>query len=192
MIDLWAGAIMRFKDKGFKNISVIFRGFNQESCFRNLPAFEAIDELFNVLGYKLPVVIDVSHISGDRALIPQLIAKSKSLNYNNFMIESHINPDLALTDAAQQVKPESVIDLLKSKNLLDYERTIIDSIDQKIISLLEKRIKSVRLIGAIKKTSSIKNLDENRKKIVLKKYGKFKEVYKAIHDYCLNFQNNLL
>jgi chorismate mutase len=188
-VHLWAGAVLRFQKMGFKNISVIFRGFNQASAYRNEPIFGAIDELNSILGYNIPVVIDISHIAGSRSLLSQVAAKSLNLGYNNFMIESHFNPAIALTDSEQQVVPDAVKPLLTENDLLAYERTTIDYIDDKIVSLLDQRMESVKTIGRIKEKLKFPTYDAERAIEVLGKYHNYKCVYSAIHDQAVLLQN---
>ncbi|MGV2481462.1 UNVERIFIED_CONTAM: 3-deoxy-7-phosphoheptulonate synthase, partial [Salmonella enterica subsp. enterica serovar Weltevreden] len=63
---------------------------------------------------NLPVICDPSHICGNRELIPHVAQKALDLGMSGLMIESHINPDVALSDAAQQLTPVALGQLLDS------------------------------------------------------------------------------
>ncbi len=52
---------------------------------------------------------------------------------------------------------------------LQQERSKIDEIDQEIIKLLDRRIKSVKEIGKYKRDNAIPILDESREKLIFEK-----------------------
>lgn len=190
-VKLWIGAINRFKNSGIENISIIFRGFNTHSIYRFNPIFEAIEDLKKETNCDFETYIDVSHIAGDKKYLSEIISKAKSLGYEKFMIESHIEPYKALTDARQQVEPKEIINLLYETKLLEYERTTIDNIDNQIIELLKYRLKCSENIGLIKKKNLSSFFDEKRYAKVLEKYADFKDIYKAIHKQSIQTQKKL-
>lgn len=190
-IKLWQGAIGRFLNSGVENISIIFRGFNTHSIYRFNPIFEAIDDLKNTTKRDFETYIDVSHIAGHRDYLSHIISKAKSLGYGKFMIESHTNPEVAYTDALQQIKPKELIDLLFSNNLLDYERAEIDHIDNEIIALLKKRQKCSESIGHIKIKSGKSFFDKKRHDELSNKYGEYKGIYESIHEQSIKTQEKL-
>ena len=49
---------------------------------------------------------------GRRDIILETSQKAMDLDYDGLMIESHISPDDAWSDAAQQITPEELADLL--------------------------------------------------------------------------------
>jgi chorismate mutase len=51
----------------------------------------------------LPLLIDPSHITGDREMILEVTQEALDLNYDGMIIETHYDPDNAWSDAAQQV-----------------------------------------------------------------------------------------
>ncbi|WP_461863127.1 chorismate mutase [Thermococcus sp.] len=67
-------------------------------------------------------------------------------------------------------------------------RTEIDGIDRQIIGLLEERAKLTREIGKIKRELNLPVKDEKREEEVLKRAGRFREVFKKIVEVCRNEQ----
>ena len=172
-------------------MAIIFRGFNSHSSYRFNPIFDAIDELKNQIGANVDTYIDVSHIAGKRDYLSELISKSKSLGYDKFMIESHIEPDEAITDSLQQIKPSELINYLSNECLLKYERRQIDHIDNEIINLINQRISNVQSIGRYKKTQGFDVYDEQRDIEVLKRYGSLSNIYEEIHSMSVKIQENI-
>ncbi len=56
---------------------------------------------------RLPIVVDVSHPAGRRDLLVPLAAAAYATGADAVMVEVHPDPDLALSDSAQQVTPEA-------------------------------------------------------------------------------------
>ena len=112
-LDTWIGAIERILGSRLKNIGVIHRGFADfsDSVYRNPPHWEVARKLRSELP-GIPMIIDPSHMAGKRELIPGLMRQAVDLGFNAFMIESHTDPTTALTDAKQQLTPESLRKLL--------------------------------------------------------------------------------
>ena len=52
------------------------------------------------------IVNDPSHICGRRDILLDVMQKAIDLDYDGLMIESHIDPDNAWSDAKQQVTPD--------------------------------------------------------------------------------------
>lgn len=114
-LDLWIGAIERLLDKGISRIGAIHRGFSifEKSEFRNFPYWEIplkLKELFP----NLTLITDPSHITGNRDLILPVSKKAISLDFDGLMIETHINPKFALSDAKQQLTPKELEILISS------------------------------------------------------------------------------
>jgi chorismate mutase len=90
------------------------------------------------------------------------------------MIETHFDPDTALTDPAQQISPESLKNLLANlivrkrsgsiefENILEGLRTEIDKLDGELIDLLAKRMRVVDEIGQYKRENNITILQLKR------------------------------
>jgi chorismate mutase len=127
-IELWIGAIERIKAAGITEIAGIHRGFStmEQFVYRNPPIWEIPIELKNRFP-DLPIICDPSHISGNREFIKLISESAIGYGFNGLMIESHIDPDNAWSDAKQQITPkaleiiisEILISNRKSKALLD-------------------------------------------------------------------------
>ena len=158
--DLWIGAIERLKAVGIQSIAAIHRGFSsyEKGLFRNLPYWHIPIEIKRRLP-DLTMICDPSHIGGKRELIHYISQQAMDIDFDGLMIESHIAPDTALSDSNQQITPTELNDILKklvirdnfdpSANLEEYRREI-DEIDERILSLLSKRMEVARTIGKYK------------------------------------------
>lgn len=178
-IELWIGAIERFQDAGIKDIAVIHRGFSSlsKSKFRNEPKWQIPIEFKRRLK-GIPIICDPSHIAGRRDLLQEVSQKAMDLNYDGLMIETHINPDVALSDAKQQVSPEALKDLIDKliirhrkpsdaksphyKETLEELRTKIDEFDDLLIETISKRMKTAKEIGELKKQNKMTILQTGR------------------------------
>ena len=113
-LKLWIGAFERFQKAGVTHLAAIHRGFAyyKESPYRNYPMWEIPIELTRQL--NVPLITDVSHICGNRELLLPTAQKALDLASDGLMIECHINPDEALTDAKQQITPDALKTMLAS------------------------------------------------------------------------------
>lgn len=168
-IQLWIGALERVANSGITKLAAIHRGFHYagETKYRNKPLWEIAIELKTILP-DLPIICDPSHISGNRELIPHVAQKALDLGMDGLMIESHINPAVALSDAKQQLTPQALKDLLESLvyrkpfsenpeclDKLSQYRNMINEIDDELINVLKKRMNIIEQIGEYKKEHSI-------------------------------------
>ena len=174
-LKLWIGALERINNAGITKLVAIHRGFYtyDNKPFRNLPMWEIPIELKRIIP-NLPVICDPSHISGNRELLSSVSQKALDLSMDGLMIESHISPDVALTDAEQQLTPDLLKNLINSliireefgsaefENLLEKLRFEMDQIDHELLSLLNKRNEKTRLIGEYKKENAITVLQIGR------------------------------
>ncbi len=162
-IELWSGAVERIRNSGIQNIAAVHRGFSSYdslSKYRNKPNWAIPIELKR--RYKdLPIFCDASHICGNRELIPMVSQRALDLDFDGLMIETHPNPDMALSDARQQLTPVQLAELLAQliirkpiDNSLVQEieqiRQILDSMDAEVVDLLGKRMELVEKLGKIK------------------------------------------
>lgn len=179
-LKLWMGAFERFEKVGITKLAAIHRGFASyhNTEYRNQPQWEIPIDLRRHLDIEM--VCDPSHICGRRDTLLQVAQKAMDLNFEGLMIESHITPDEAWSDAAQQVTPEGFGALLnelvirdtKTQNpafnsQLDELRHHIDEIDEQIIQLIAKRMNIAREIGEHKKDNNIAILQMSRWQDVL-------------------------
>jgi len=175
-LKLWIGAIERLQKVGINSIGLIHRGFTSYGTteFRNEPIWQIPIEMKRLFP-DIPLICDPSHICGKRDTLLSISQKSIDLAYNGLMIESHYDPSIALTDKEQQVSTIELVNLLnaiKWKNSSSNEdnfklnleklRLEIDSIDQKLLSLLADRMKIAKNIGEIKKQNNVTVLQSNR------------------------------
>ncbi len=168
-VKLWAGAIERILKSGIENVAAVHRGFYpfEKSNLRNIPKWELVFELKSMFP-EIPVINDPSHIAGKRSLIKEISQKALNLNFDGLMIETHISPDTALSDAKQQITPEELEKLLdeltypkaQSDNkefidLLEQFRERIDAIDFQMLELMSGRMKIIEQIGKYKKENNV-------------------------------------
>jgi chorismate mutase len=113
-LSLWFGGVERLYSADIKKIGVIHRGFStsSKSKFRNNPEWQIPIEFQNKFP-DIPLICDPSHICGRRDLIHDVSQKSLDLNFDGLMIETHVDPDSAWSDAAQQITPKTLIQLMK-------------------------------------------------------------------------------
>jgi len=175
-IELWVGAIERILNAGIKDIVLVHRGFTSyaQTEYRNPPMWQLAIEIKRRFP-QFPMLCDPSHIAGKRSLLQGIAQQSIDLNYNGLMIESHIDPENAWSDSAQQITPEKLADLLNNllwrsgevNPSLDYSeltelRTRIDQKDDELILLLSERMKIADEIGKFKKNNNITILQTER------------------------------
>jgi chorismate mutase len=173
---LWMGAVERVHHAGIKNIVGIHRGFTpfRETKYRNYPNWKTFIELRRLLP-NLPVICDPSHIAGKREYLFEISQKAFDMGMDGLMLESHRDPSVALSDAAQQLTPENLGKLLDKlviryentsnpdfENQLDVLRNRIDSIDSEMLELLSSRVKIVAQIGKYKRENNVTALQMNR------------------------------
>ena len=110
---LWLGAVERIHRAGITRLGAILRGFYtlDEKKYRNDPMWDVVDK-FRAMVPNLPIVFDPSHTGGKREYIAELCQEAMKRNYNGLMVESHFNPDAAWTDAAQQITPQQLRNIL--------------------------------------------------------------------------------
>tara|TARA_R110001592_G_scaffold137257_1_gene355096 strand:+ start:4003 stop:5106 length:1104 start_codon:yes stop_codon:yes gene_type:complete len=175
-IDLWEGSIERILKARVKNVGAIHRGFSKygASNFRNPPQWQIPIELKQRFP-ELTMICDPSHICGRRDTLLEVSQEAIDLNFDGLMIESHINPDKAWSDANQQITPNELQKLaesiiirdsklpLKGENIeLDLLRQKINILDSELIDILSKRMEITDNIGLYKKKNRIKILQSTR------------------------------
>jgi chorismate mutase len=168
-LQLWIGALERINQAGIKKLLAVHRGFynSNKTIYRNDPMWEIAIELKTVFP-ELPIICDPSHIAGKRNLIKSVSQKAIDLGMEGLMIETHIDPTRALSDAAQQVKPTDLKLLLNElifrksisedkefKDKLVQFRQIIDELDEEMVELLKRRNDVIEKIGKYKKEHGI-------------------------------------
>lgn len=178
-LSLWAGGIERLKKAGLTNLAAVHRGFDiyASNPYRNIPLWEIPIELKRLFP-ELPMLCDPSHIGGRRELLAHLSQKALDLGMDGLMIESHIDPENALTDMAQQIAPDKLQKILAGLNVrksgedkpdstLENFRTRIDELDGQILELLSRRMKISAMIGNYKKKQNLAPFQPKRWSAVL-------------------------
>ncbi|WP_367203990.1 chorismate mutase [Algoriphagus sp.] len=175
-LSLWIGAVERFLKAGITDLAVVHRGFSnfRDTLHRNSPLWQIPIE-FRTHFPDLMMINDPSHISGKRNLVPIIAQKALDLNFDGLMIESHIHPEQAWTDAAQQLTPQDLGILLQhlktrkvhfegseALNQLDDIRQQIDQADHDLLEAIHRRMELVDKIGEYKKLNNVAVLQLER------------------------------
>jgi chorismate mutase len=174
-LKLWMGAIERIHQAGIRKMVAIHRGFHYFSRLstRNSPMWEITIELKRLYP-ELPVFCDPSHIAGKREHLQSISQKALDLEMNGLMIESHYDPSVALTDAAQQLSPAALREMLdrlvvrktmaspEFQTRLEELRGEIDKIDAELLNILAQRMRIIDEIGEYKKENDITILQIKR------------------------------
>ena len=216
-LDLWIGAVERIQQAGEREIGLVHRGFSTyaASIYRNTPMWQIPIDMKRLFP-NLPMICDPSHICGNRTLLAEVAQKSIDLDFSGIMIESHPNPDLAWSDAAQQIKPENLLPFIngltwRTSNSLAEQltedffslRTAIDQIDEDLIDMLAKRMLLAEEMGGLKKTFGITILQTERWNEILMRISKrgealglspdfLKHYVDAVHLESINHQNKIM
>lgn len=216
-LSLWLGGVERLHMAGIEKLGVIHRGFStyQKTKYRNIPEWQIAIELQNKFP-DLPLIIDPSHITGNRDMILEVTQEALDLNYDGMIIETHTDPDNAWSDAAQQVTPDALKQIfidLKVRNQNDVSdeftkkmgqlRANIDILDATLLDLLGKRMEVALEIGKVKKEANVAVLQNNRWNEILgkmilegEKKGLSEEfvlkMFKAIHQESIGKQEKIL
>jgi chorismate mutase len=175
-LELWIGAVERVAKVGIKDIGLIHRGFSSygNTEYRNAPMWHLAIEMKR-RNPDLLMINDPSHICGRRDILAEVAQKAIDLDYDGLMIESHIDPDKAWSDAKQQLTPESVAELLDGivwrrediaseefHQALERLRQQINHLDDELMQILGQRMKVSEKIAEYKKENNITILQTNR------------------------------
>jgi chorismate mutase len=214
---LWLGAIERLASSDIKKLGVIHRGFStyEKTNYRNNPKWQLAIELQTKFP-DLPLINDPSHITGKRDMIFDVSQTALDLNFDGLMIETHFDPENAWSDAAQQVTPQTLVQIMRDLKIkketdseTEYNKTLnnlraqIDVVDNQIIDLLGKRMKAADGIGMLKKQKNVAVLQSKRWNEILGKMvmeGESKglseefvlRMFKAIHQESINHQEKII
>ena len=168
-VRLWMGAVERLQQCGVTVSAAIHRGFSMydNHGYRNDPLWEVPMELRR-LQPDLPILCDPSHIAGSSSLVPSVARAAMQLAFDGLMLEVHPSPEMALTDAVQQLTPEGVASMLHTLNAtaegvvsdqisaeLALLRGKIDGVDRQLLQLLVQRMQCSRQIAELKRQSGM-------------------------------------
>jgi chorismate mutase len=216
-LELWTGAVERVAKSGVKQIGLIHRGFSSygNTEYRNAPMWHLAIEMKRRYP-ELLFINDPSHICGRREILHDVAQKAIDLDYDGLMIESHMDPDHAWSDAKQQLTPEKLAELLDSivwrredvnseeyHTALEKLRQQINHLDDELMQILGQRMKISEKIGEYKKNNNITILQTNRWNEILQRavqkgeiLGLSKEFitkyFDAMHMESINHQNKIM
>lgn len=215
-IELWDGALERINQAGIKRLGAVHRGFStyEKTSFRNQPIWRIPIELKR-RNPDLPIICDPSHICGNTELLFSIAQDAMELLFDGLMLEVHIDPPRALSDAQQQLTPAQYgqligklvvkkalggsLDFMKNINAL---RQQIDKIDGQILGLLAERMDNARKIAFLKIKDNVSLFQPARWEEVLEKRIKLGAelnlsedfvigLYEFIHEESLRIQRKV-
>ncbi len=216
-LSLWLGALERINNAGITRLAAVHRGFSSidPGKYRFDPVWKIPVEL-KKRHPSLPIICDPSHIAGDTKLIANIAQKALDLDMSGLMIEVHNDPQNALSDRNQQLKPKEAHDLIGNlskrkitsndqnfEQIMEKLRNKIDRFDHELLELVHSRMNIVDEIANIKFQNNITplqmkrfcNLSQNRidfgKKLNLPK-NLTEELFMIIHEESLRRQSELM
>jgi chorismate mutase len=216
-LELWLGAVERVAKSGINQIGLIHRGFSSygNTEYRNAPMWHLAIEMKR-RNPQLMMINDPSHICGRRDILLDVAQKAIDLDFDGLIIESHVNPDAAWSDAKQQITPAQLGQMISSikwrKEDIDSEalhaamekmRQQINQLDDELMTILSQRMKVAKQIGQYKKDNNITILQTNRWNEILERayakgdtLGLSKEFvtkyFDAVHMESINQQNKVM
>ena len=212
-LELWIGAMQRIYNAGIKRIGAIHRGFSAygKHLYRNLPQWHIPIELRRRMP-NLPIICDPSHIGGKRELVAPISQQALDMGFDGLIIESHCDPDCAWSDKSQQVTPDVLNFIVNTLVLRDESHTTesltllrqqIDTLDNELLEVLNKRMCVSREIGQYKKEHRMPVLQAGRYDDIIQSRVKLamemgmssdfmKSVLAAIHEESVRQQIEIL
>ncbi len=215
-LQLWIGALERLNQAGITRLAAIHRGFTaqERTPYRNVPNWQIPIDLKRLLP-DLPIICDPSHISGQTDYLSELSQKALDLAMNGIMLETHIDPENAWSDAKQQIRPETLKELISGLHLRKLEngaapdsalerlRHESNAIDYELLEILARRMQVVEQIGLYKKDHDMTVLQVQRWKQVIEDRlqkgtklgldGQFvQDIYEILHAYAIKIQSDVI
>nr|WP_294908675.1 chorismate mutase [uncultured Lacibacter sp.] len=216
-LELWSGAVERVARAGIKQIGLIHRGFSSygNTEYRNAPMWHLAIEMKR-RNPEMMIINDPSHICGRRDILQETAQRAIDLDFDGVMIESHIDPDKAWSDAKQQVTPERLGEMIgniiwRKEDVASEEyhaaleklRQQINHLDDELMQIIGQRMKIAESIGQYKKDNNITILQTNRWNEILERAyregerkGLSKEFitkyFDAVHMESINHQKKVL
>ncbi len=214
-LQLWIGALERLNNAGIHRLGAIHRGFttHERTPYRNAPKWQIPIELKRLVP-DIPLICDPSHIAGSSQFLQELSQKALDLTMTGLMIETHPNPENALSDAKQQILPSALRELLQNLKMRSNDESLSDDIlaglrresnavDYELLEILSRRMDVVRRIGEYKKERNLAILQVQRWKEVIedrletgdmlgleKKF--VKDIYEILHSYAIKLQSAVM
>ncbi|RZF61583.1 chorismate mutase [Sphingobacterium corticibacterium] len=200
-LSLWIGALERINRAGIKKLGAIHRGFSsfEKTAFRNEPMWDLAVQLKSACP-ELPIINDPSHICGNRELLPYIAQKAMDMDQQGLIVESHIDPSVAWTDAKQQVTPAALADLLDNLSVRHPEsnnpvfddklaelRQQIDKLDDAILKQIGDRMKIAEKIGEYKRDNNVTILQVSRWDEILEKRVQLARALSLSEDFAAKY-----
>jgi chorismate mutase len=170
-LELWVGGMERIAKAGIEDLGLIHRGFSSygNTEFRNAPMWHLAIEMKRRFP-NVPMINDPSHICGRRDILQEVAQQAIDLDFDGLIIESHIDPDNAWSDAKQQITPEVLKIRWRKEDVASEEfhmaleklRQQINQLDDELLQVLSTRMKVAQKIGEYKKNNDITILQTNR------------------------------
>ena len=175
-LELWVGGMERIAKAGIEDLGLIHRGFSSygNTDFRNAPMWHLAIEMKRRFP-NVPMINDPSHICGRRDILQSVAQQAIDLDFDGLIIESHMDPDNAWSDAKQQITPEVLKQMLESirwrkenvqnedfLSALEKLSQQINQLDDELLQVLSTRMKVAQKIGEYKKNNDITILQTNR------------------------------
>ncbi|MFP4019197.1 MAG: chorismate mutase [Bacteroidales bacterium] len=212
-LKLWMGAIERLNMKGIKRLAAIHRGFSScnTSTYRNPPQW-SIPMNLKRIAPGIPIFNDPSHIAGDKKFLKEIAIQAMKKKFNGLMIEVHPHPEQALSDDKQQITPDEFHHLLTSLQIdicnnlnrgnIDELRRTIDTLDDELLDIINRRMQLAGQIGHHKKRTGLSVVQEKRWKELLEKriikgmskgldQGFIKTIFETIHSESITMQKTI-
>ena len=216
-IELWIGAFERIAKAGINKLGLIHRGFSSygNTEYRNAPMWHLAIEMHRRYPDTL-MINDPSHICGRRDILAEVAQQAINLDFDGLIMESHIDPDNAWSDAKQQVTPERLAEILEGivwrkeesssqeyHAALEKFRQQINHLDDELMQILGQRMKVAEKIGQYKKDNDITILQTNRWNEILDRAFKkgdniglsrefITKYFDAVHMESITHQNNIM
>ena len=112
-IEEWLMAAEYIMNEGNPNVILCERGIRTfETATRNTLDLSAIP-LIKRLSH-LPIIADPSHGTGHRYLVQPMALAAAAAGADGLIVEVHPEPDSALSDGPQQLKPETFAELMRA------------------------------------------------------------------------------
>jgi len=200
-LSLWVGALERINRAGIRKLGAIHRGFSsyEKTAFRNQPMWDLAIQLKSACP-ELPIINDPSHICGNRELIPYIAQKALDLDMQGLIVESHMDPATAWTDAKQQITPAALADILDRlavrhpesdnpafEDKLAEFRKQIDKLDDAILQQIGDRMKIAEKIGEYKRDNSVTILQVGRWDEIVEKRLQLARALSLSDDFAAKF-----
>jgi len=214
-IGLWAGAIERFQKVGIQRVAAVHRGFysTTKGVYRNEPHWHHSFGLRAMMP-EIKIIVDPSHIAGKRHLVSEICQVAMDLSMDGIMVESHISPDNAMSDAEQQVTPERLGQIIKDlvihpthlKNGASEElknlRHSLDELDDELVTIMRKRFALAKDIALIKEKEGASIFQMERWLKLVKERTEsgdgdaltpefMHDLFATIHKYSVEYQTRL-